>query len=243
MKILTLNTWQERGKWRDRWNVIFSGIQKYKPEIIGFQEVFNGDWALAVQKTLGYKEIVFPKEPGGVMFLSQYPVSDWECLTMKTQAPSEDYLRYAVSMEVTAGRVGISFFNTHLSWKTPEGPTREKQVGELAAFIQKKAGGNAIFVMGDFNAPPETPEIRKMAAEGFTDLFAAKNPGVVGLTWDNKNPYAAGSSSKMPDRRIDYIFSKNADLSRLKSVERIFMEPQDGYYASDHYGVLAEFED
>ena len=49
MKILTLNTWQERGPWQLRWKVISQGIAEYQPDLIGFQEVFNPDWAQEVK--------------------------------------------------------------------------------------------------------------------------------------------------------------------------------------------------
>ena len=38
------------------------------------------------------------------------------------------------------------------------------------------------------------------------DTFWVKNPGVPGLTWDYRNPYAKAEHEKMAERRIDYIF-------------------------------------
>ena len=41
MKILTLNTWQERGPWRERWEVTFKGFEIFRPDLAAFQEVFE----------------------------------------------------------------------------------------------------------------------------------------------------------------------------------------------------------
>ena len=111
--------------------------------------------------------------------------------------------------------------------------------------MDEKAASSEAVALGDFNAAPETPEVKKMAVRGkFMDAFAAMHPKDPGLTWDNRNPYAAGGTV-MPDRRIDYIFSRNnaAVLGKLKSCGIIFKEPDErGVYASDHFGLLAAFE-
>ena len=71
MKILTLNTWQERGPWQERWELILEGVSKWSPDIIGFQEVFNRDWAEEVRKRLNFPYLIFPKQPSGLMFLTR----------------------------------------------------------------------------------------------------------------------------------------------------------------------------
>ena len=78
---------------------------------------------------------------------------------------------------------------------------------------------------------------------GFLDSYARLHPRDPGLTWNQQNPYT--HHPKMPDRRLDYIFYRNASslLSKLASVELVYTEPNEkGVYASDHYGVLATFE-
>jgi endonuclease/exonuclease/phosphatase family metal-dependent hydrolase len=46
-----------------------------------------------------------------------------------------------------------------------------------------------------------------------------------------------------PFRRIDYIFVRCADYGptlEVSSCGRIFDEPSDGVWASDHFGVVAD---
>ncbi len=245
MKILTLNTWQEREPWRRRWEVLLKEFPVHDADVVAFQEVFNHEWAKEVQKKTGYPFLVFPEEPSGLMILSRFPVGRWECLTMKTKSPTENYLRYALFAELHAPGGALMFFNTHLSWKLDEGTVREKQIDEILNFIDRTAGHHDTVIVGDFNAPPQTPEIAKMSKIGlFTDAFSKVHPVEPGLTWDNRNPYAHGSSSLMPDRRIDYIWVRNAGnvLGQVHSVSLAFTRPaSDGVFASDHFGVVAQF--
>jgi len=246
MKILTLNTWQERGAWEERWQVIFEGVLKVKPDIIGLQEVFNADWAQEVTKRLGFSQLVFPSDPSGLMILSHFPVITWKSIKMKTKSPAEDYGRYGLFAKLRVGKKELTVWNTHLSWMLDEGGIREQQIGELLTFMQREASGRETVAMGDFNAPSGTTEIKKMTQEGsFTDAFASLHPNDPGLTWDNQNPYAGSSSHPLPDRRIDYIFIHQSSrlLKHLEAVDILFTQPdRNSIFASDHYGVLATFK-
>ena len=246
MKILTLNTWQERGPWQVRWGVILEGLKHLRPEIAGFQEVFNHDWAQDIKRKSKFGYLVFHPEPSGLMLLSQFPVLHSECLTFRTQSPTEDYLRYALYAELEIRKKkSIAVFNTHLSWKLDEGSVREGQVEELIEFIQLKARGKDALVMGDFNATSDSSEVRRVQEQaGLTDTFAQMYPHDPGLTWNHINPYARNAGHPMPDRRIDYIFYSREFhvLPELKSADIVFNHPNDsGIWASDHFGLLAAF--
>lgn len=247
MKILTLNTWQKRGPWEARWRVILNGLNDYQPDIVGFQELFDPDWAEEVRREAGYLHMVFSNSSAGLVFLSRFPLRQSACLTMKTQAPSEEYLRYVLYAEADADGRRLALFDTHLSWRPGESDIRAKQVGELLAFIDEKAGSCETAVMGDFNAAPGTPEIIKMKTKGgFLDTYQTLQPSDPGITWDNAHPYVQMASTVLPDRRIDYLFTRNQGglLSKLNSAEIAFTQPgAGGIYAADHYGLLVEFRD
>ncbi|MFA6600668.1 MAG: endonuclease/exonuclease/phosphatase family protein [Candidatus Omnitrophota bacterium] len=245
MKILTLNTWQKRGPWQERWQVLLEGLAHLRPDIVGFQELFDSGWAETVRRAAGYPHLVFSNEKAGLVFLSRYPVLRSSCLVMKTQAPSEEYLRYSLFAEVDAGGKPLALFNTHLSWRPEEGPIREAQAAELLADADLKADGRETLAMGDFNAAPGTPEINRMThGGGFADIYGCAHPGDPGITWDNAHPYVQMASTVLPDRRIDFLFARNrrALLGNLVSARRVYLEPDSrGIFATDHYGVLAEF--
>ncbi len=103
-------------------------------------------------------------------------------------------------------------------------------------------------LLGDFNATPESDEIRflsgltSLGGESvyFADTFAVAGDGSRGATFSRKNPYAA--TLREPDRRIDYVFVRGPDeQGRGEPLEArvCFDEPVDGAFASDHFGVIA----
>jgi len=247
MKILTLNTWQERGPWHDRWERIFCGLAKHQADIVGFQEVFNMDWAEEIHKRSGYPYLAISGKHSGLIFLSKFKPVEQECLVMKTKSPTEDYLRYIFYIRVDTGKEKIAVFNTHLSWKADENEIRLKQTLELEAFVQKKAGNLPMVLLGDLNAGPDASSVTYLRETlGWCDTFEAKNPGDPGLTWNYRNPYAEAEREKMAERRIDYIFIREqmGPFKKIQSSNIVFDKPSDnGVYPSDHFGVMTEFGD
>lgn len=246
MKILTLNTWQERGPWRERWELIFRGLREYDADIVGFQEVFNMDWAKEIRERSGYPYLAVSGEHSGLIFLSKFKPVEQECLVMKTKSPTEDYLRYVFHIKVDAGEEKVAFFNTHLSWRADENDVRMKQTLELEAFVNEKARKSPGAVLGDFNCASNTPPVVYLSKIGkWIDTFGTKNPDDPGLTWDYRNPYAEAERGKMAERRIDFIFIRERTglFKKILSSRLIFNEPSAaGVWPSDHFGVMTEFQ-
>jgi endonuclease/exonuclease/phosphatase family metal-dependent hydrolase len=246
MKILTLNTWQELGPtWRERWEVTLEGLRRWQPDILAFQELLNCDWAKEVRKLAGLRTLVFPDENGGLVLYSKFDVASWG-ITELSQSPLEEYLRYCLWAELKVRGERLVIFNTHLSWMLEDGATRRKQVEEVLQLIQEKNPLGESILMGDLNAPPDSPEIQQLIREGkFRDLFYEKHPNEKAFSWDNRNPYAGGAHHKMPDRRIDYLLVRGSGplLKHPVSCDLVFTAPNaQGVWASDHFGVLAEFQ-
>ncbi|HCM43038.1 MAG TPA: hypothetical protein DIS66_06995 [Candidatus Omnitrophica bacterium] len=246
LRLLSLNTWQERGPWRERWELIFAGLKFYLPDIVAFQEVFNMDWADEIQKRSGFPYLSKSGQNSGLVFLSKYPVLKSECLTYKTKSPNEDYNRYAHFALFQAGRKKIAGFNTHLSWLLPEDSIRLGQTEELLCWRSQKArrwlglaGSYPSFLMGDLNSAPNKPSV-EIVKKVMKDSYAEMNPGSEAVTWDYRNPYAERARDHMPERRLDYIFTKGVKL--LKS-ELVFNQSDaNGTYPSDHFGVMTEID-
>lgn len=244
MKILTLNTWQERGPWQERWELIFQGLKDYDADIVGFQEIFNMEWAEEIRKRSGYPYLAVSGQHSGLIFLSKYKTIEQECLIMKTQSPTEDYLRYAFYVRVDTGAGEAALFNTHLSWRFDENRIRMKQVEELETFVQQKSGDLPAVIVGDFNMAAPSPGIIYLREiKKWCDTFLIKNAGEHGLTWDYQNPYAEAERDKMSERRIDYIFVRECKrpFSKILSSRLVFNEPRGDIWPSDHFGVLTEF--
>jgi len=244
VKILTLNTWQERGPWQDRWEIILKGISSFQPDIVAFQELFNRFWALEVKKRIEFPAFIFPEEHAGLAVYSRYPVLSWGAVTL-APSPLEDYARYVLWVEIKKNDKRFFFFNTHLSWQLEDEASRRKQLEEILRLIHEKAPYSELILVGDLNAPPDSSEIQWFIREGgFRDLFSEVHPGELGHTWDNRNYYVATCNHKMPNRRIDQVLVRQSGsiFGKLSSCRIVYAEPNENQvWASDHFGVLAEF--
>ena len=250
VKILTLNTWQERGPWHERWELIFAGLKFYLPDIIAFQEIFHTNWADEVQKRSGYPHLIKSGHDSGLVFLSKYAALKSECIILPTKSPYEDYLRFCHYVLFAVGKKRLAGFNTHLSWQQHDDQVRLKQTQEVHSFVtQKSKGGwlrlglpDAAFIAGDFNSAPNKPSIQSVQ-KVWLDTFAVANPGVEGLTWNYKNPYAERAREHMPERRIDYIFTSKIEKTAIRSSKVVFDQPDsNGTFPSDHFGVMTEID-
>ncbi len=244
MKILTLNTWNNSGPWQQRWRVILEGIARYQPDIIAFQEVFDTTWRDTIADRAAYPyRASAPSTASGLVLLSRMPVIRSELYTLPTQSPFEDYRRYVLWAEVASERGMLQLFGAHLSWHPQDQATRMAQVQEVWRRISEKPGPDKLLT-GDLNATPDSEEIRWLLRQsGLVDTFAAVNPHSAGVTWDRQNSFTSEQKPTTPDRRIDYILATGDRLVRsLVSSRIVFDRPGDsGIFASDHYGVLAEF--
>ena len=250
LKILTLNTWQERGPWRERWELIFAGLKFYLPDIIAFQEVFNMEWADEIQKRSGYPHLVKSGQNSGLIFLSKYPVVKSECIILKARSTYEEYLRYCHYALFAIGKKRLNGFNTHLSWQQQDDETRLKQIQEISTFEAVKSIGGwfqrgsprPAFIAGDFNSSSNKPALESVQRI-WQDTFAIANPEDAGLTWNYINPYADRAREHMPERRIDYIFASRMTKNDIFSSKVVFNQPDsNGTFPSDHFGVMTEIE-
>jgi endonuclease/exonuclease/phosphatase family metal-dependent hydrolase len=144
----------------------------------------------------------------------------------------------------------VPFFVTHLNWKLHEGHVRQGQVRFVTDTVARLApiSGFPPIVVGDFNAEPDSDEIRFMRGLTglggkcvyFADCFGVAGDGSAGTTFARRNPFAA--PLREPDRRIDYVFVRGPDERQRGeplSARVCFDEPIAGVFPSDHFGVIA----
>lgn len=132
---------------------------------------------------------------------------------------------------------------------------RLTEAAATLAFIDETSKGFAI-LSGDFNAMPDTPEIAVLLENGFIDTLEEFNPGRSGFTWNySENPLHQQFYSEYdPDlylrlnyvrlkvpHRLDYVFYRSG-AGRAISSEIVMKKAIGGVVASDHFGVLADFE-
>ena len=127
---------------------------------------------------------------------------------------------------------------------------REAQALETADFVlARPESDNPALLMGDFNAEPDSDEIRflkglhSMNGRSFymQDAYEVSHAPMPGYTWDNRNPFAA--ATREPDRRIDYIFvgwRSDDGAGQVHSARVVCEATHGGEWPSDHLGLYAE---
>jgi len=264
LRVLTLNLWNTSDPWPDRGRRIQEWVDRLAPDVIGLQEAARQPHRDQVPELLEGRGYHFDyvaaspfweqdREAGvgevGNALASRFPILERAELRLPDAGDGE--LRAALSVTVEAPCGPISVTVTHLNWKLDHGWVRERQVAELCDFALGRAPrkGFPPLLLGDFNAEPDSAEIRYVqglqSLEGrsvcFLDAWRTAGGRGPGFTWSNANAYAA--RDREPDRRIDYVFAglpQRSGLGQILSCRVVCDDETNGVWPSDHYGVYAE---
>lgn len=264
LSILSLNLWHDAGPWEARRELIRAWIERLDPDLVAFQEVLRGegvDQAESLLEGRGYAVEFVRASPfwrGGADLSfgnaigSRWPIRERHELKLPGRGDGET--RAALTVSIDAPFAPLTFTSTHLNWKLDQSDTRSRQVAALAEHVLALQPGDGFppIIAGDFNAEPDSDEIRFMrgghAIDGrcvyFNDAWrVAGDPsrqGLGGHTWCNRNVYARKALE--PDKRIDYIFSglpRPDGLGLPESCEVVCCEEEGGAWPSDHFGLFA----
>ncbi len=258
LSVLTLNIEHDAGRWPERARLIRSWIDRLAPDLVGLQEVLQGpgqDQAAELLAEAGY-HLDFGAASGwrdGLAFGNavgaRWPIRQRQELRLPDAGDGET--RAALVVEVASPWGPLCFANTHLSWQLHHGAVRERQVMALCDLVLRRRTRDDFppVLVGDFNAEPDSAEIRYVAGlqslDGrsvhFRDAWRHAGPGGDGRTWSRRNPYTHRWHE--PERRIDYVFVGPPRADGVGLVERcrvVCDAPEEGVWPSDHFGVYAE---
>ncbi len=259
LKVLTLNLWHDAGPWEVRRAAIRGWLDRLEPDLIGFQEALRGpdrDQVADLLEGRGYHvDYVAASRfwrgdlDFGNAVASRWPITDREELKLPDSGDGET--RAALSVDVDAPFGAVGFTCTHLNWKFRHGVVRERQVLALCDLVLRRRprDGFPPLLVGDFNAEPESAEIRYVTGlqslEGrsvaFLDAWRMGGDGGAGVTWSNRNRYARGALE--PERRIDYVFAgfpQRDGIGRVLDCRVVCDAAEDDVWPTDHFGVFAE---
>lgn len=259
-RIATFNIWNRQGPWERRLPLIRDGLAALDADAIALQEVLAfgalPSQADEIAAGLGWNVYSAPAwhVGGGLSFgnaiLSPHRLLDAQCLPLPS--PPELDTRSVAFARVDAPHGPIPVFATHLTHQLHLCSARCQQVLALVDHVARLApiGGPPPVVLGDFNATPDSDEIRFLRGlttlDGrsvyFADCWGVAADGAgPGHTYDRRNAYAL--RSREPSMRIDYIFVRGPD-ARLRgepvSARLALDQPVDGIWPSDHFAVVAE---
>ncbi len=266
--VLTWNLWWRFGPWKRRQPAIAATLRKLDVDVIALQEVWSDDTTnLAAElaselgfhhafassmdwKGIGVEDAVDWKGIDvGNAVLSRWPIQLSESAMLHGKEGDEER-RLALYAAIDGPRGQLPVFSTHLNWRFEHSHIRQRQVADLARFVDgMRPWSFPPIVCGDFNAEPMSEEMRMLTGlttcpvEGlvFLDAWKVAGQGSTGTTRDNTNPYAR-TTSKL-GRRVDYIlvgWPEARGAGRVVDCRVAGNEPVDGVWPSDHHAVLAE---
>lgn len=184
----------------------------------------------------------------GFGFVSRWPMT--EPLHRPLRSADGAGSGQVVHVAVAGDRGPVQLFAVMLDYPLDASGLRQDQVRQLVRFIADTASRrDLIVVCGDFNAGPDSDEIRMLtgrsatAAPGmvFYDAWEVAGDGSPGFTWSNRNPLAA--VGLYPDRRFDYILSawpRRGGAGHPTRCSLLGVRPPDEQQVSDHYGLAAD---
>jgi endonuclease/exonuclease/phosphatase family metal-dependent hydrolase len=256
-RIVTWNVFANAGPWEARFARIEQLLRGMDADIVGMQEVWRAaghDPAAVIADKLGvhYTPCIEWFEPAalesGTAVLSRWPVSESGSRKLAGFDGGDGGLVQFARVDGPRGQIDV--FVVMLDWRPDLSHVRQAQVRELAAYVNETgSAGHPVVILGDFNAGPETDEMRmligqsQVAAPGlvFWDAWDVASEGGPGHTWSRRNRYAA--AGLLPDRRIDYVLSawpRARGAGHPVRCEVLGAPGLDGVDPSDHFAVMAE---
>ena len=264
LRVITFNLawhlpWDDRAKEIRRW------IDVLEPDVLLLQENID-DHAEQVAAALGGHVAIGTRE-GAVRYenaiVSRWPIDEQHTIALPPLVADPRLRRGAEPMAANGIHVrtnGMDFVSVHLAPPPGETAHRVRQVLALDDACRAIAAASPDFpviIGGDFNADPDSDEIRFMcgaAAIGdrstrYQEAWRDAGSGS-GWTLDRRNPWHA--RAPIPNRHVDYLFATDPFYlseffggpgqltGMIRSATLVFNEPLTGTYASDHFGVMAE---
>ena len=262
VRVVAQNVWARFGDGPARRDVLRDGLRRAEPDLAAFIESVKTDDYDLVEDLLGSAyEIVYEsrrdRQGIGIALASRWPIQRVTEIDLRVTDRTAQLDDAALAAEILAPvPVGpLLFIAANPKWEMGYERERELQALVVARFAEHHARehGGHVIVAGDFDATPDAASIRfltgRQSLEGesvcYRDAWDSAHPEAAGHTFTPvENPLVSdGETAWDIPRRIDYVFVRCDNYGPTLDVgrcERLFDEPRNGVWASDHFGVLAE---
>jgi endonuclease/exonuclease/phosphatase family metal-dependent hydrolase len=241
-------------------------LSEERPDVVLLQEASvtpgNGNTADALARRLGMECVYARANPsrfwrvlGAATVLGRVPFEEGPAVLSRLPVVGHRIHRLSSPLSLFERRIAIevvlegpearfSVFSVHLS--ASSAVERRHQIAALVRAVESTPHDHPVIVGGDFNAEEHSHEIRLLTEiEGWIDTFRHLHRNAAGHTWGQ----ALAAATATAGSRIDFLFSAPSGdehwipcQSRL-ILDRSFPESRMGVlWASDHYGVLTDFE-
>ena len=258
MRVVTWNVWGRYGRWADRQDALEAVLSEACPDVVCLVESWSTTESTQpghVAQRLGMHDTLFVGDrtqddwTSGIGIASRWPLVRHERRLLRGE--TGEGIGEALFVAVEGPRGLVQLFVVMLDYPLDGSALRQSQVRQLCAFVDEVTHRrHVIVVCGDFNAGPDSDEIRMLTGRSatavpglvFYDAWEVAGAGGGGITWSNQNPLAA--VGRYPDRRFDYVLSawpQAGAAGHPVHCELLGVRPtDDAIQISDHYGVLAD---
>ena len=217
-------------------------LDKYSPDIIGFQE-YTPAWDEIIRKEMGDTYEIYNQyrnDPEGTPIL--WRKDKFQCLKKghfwlsdtpeEVSAGWDNHCRcsricvYGIFRDIETGK-NFTYMNTHFGF----GDECQTKSANLIYNYSGKISSYPTFVTGDFNMIPESLGYKEMVKH-FTDVNAV-------TVNDRRDTYHGYDPEKEWNQHIDYCFISKGIIPELFKIMEDAME---GKYPSDHFGIYMELK-
>ena len=239
MRIVTLNTWKNEGRYDRRLALMAEGLAALAPDVVCLQEAFQAqgfDTAARLGEALGLSVSTEPARQK-LRLHEGRPLDSASGLAILSRAPPQARGRIALPSAPADGeRIAqwiqatpdLRILNLHLSHLRGADASvlRGRQLAH--ALAEAASPGSGLLVVGDFNAPASAPELAAVAAG--LDPAAPST-----LQGEHASPITQTRAA------IDHAILVEAGHWRLVSRFNALDQPDaDGFFPSDHAAVVAD---
>ena len=247
--------------WSARRSVLAQGLRALDPDLVAFQEAIHHDDYDQVTDLLGpgYEAVhQSRREPdgSGVSIASRWPLGGVHEVDLQVTPRTAGSLPVAMVAEVQAPPpIGpLLFVNHKPNFELALEHERGLQAVATAAHLERLVAGRELHVVvaGDFDAPPDAASVRFWRGRQglgdtsvcYRDAWEHTHGDDPGHTFTPANPMVADGTWPLErGRRIDYVLVRCADHGPsldIMACARIFDQPSEGVWGSDHFGVVAD---
>ena len=249
--IFSLNLWNLNRDFRDRMRRLDRYLSHAQPEIVCLQEVSPVTPTGRPQSDLLCTRVPdmtrlyssqyqWGDREEGLATLSRLQLLSFESF-MLPPAEGDGLRRLQIAaLDYHGQRMLVA--NTHLAFRHEQHDERLAQCRTIIGHLTSAAEHwqtDAIILVGDFNATPESPPIASIAdsALGLRDLFAGTDLRRNRNTFPDNSPHFVGNATSV--RWIDFIFATDRFKVQLLGLA---LDGKNGDFVSDHVALEARLE-
>jgi endonuclease/exonuclease/phosphatase family metal-dependent hydrolase len=260
LRLYTHNIFGNHAGWHQRRELLAAGIRELSPDLIFLQETVvteaEDQVAEFLDPTYHVVHSSTRSEDGyGISLASRWPITETYELDLKVASERTfDFACTTLIAEIEAPQpIGRVLAANHFpDYHTDHEIERERQAVIAARALADLATVRPAHVLlaGDLDAEADSGSLRFLAGKQSLDglsvcyrnAWDSVHPGEPGHTFTGINPLVPSS---WPFKRIDHIFiqcgSNDMPTLDIAACELAFDQPIDGVWASDHFGVIADF--